>query len=181
VRIYPDDDPSIIAGQGTIGLEVLEDLPQVDTVVVPVGGGGLISGIALALKAADPAVRVVGVSMERAPVMIESLRVGKPVVMEELETLADGLAGGIGLRNQYTFRMCQQLVDDTVVVSEDEIAAAMALALEEHHLVVEGAGAVGIAALMHGRVHRLRGNAVAVVSGGNVDVPTLLGICGQHR
>ena len=180
-KIYPDDDSFIIAGQGTIGLELLEDLPQVDTVVVPIGGGGLISGIARALKSADPTVRVVGVSMARAPVMIESLRVGRPIAMEELDTLADGLAGGIGLENRFTFRMCQELVDDALVVSEDEIGKAMAFALEEHHLIVEGAGAVGIAALIHGKVQHLGRHVAIIVSGGNVDVPTLLKICQQHR
>jgi threonine dehydratase len=173
-KVFPDDDLLVIAGQGTIGLELIEDLPHIDTVVVPVGGGGLVSGVGLALKSADRAVRVVGVSMERAPAMIESLRVGRPIVLEELDTLADGLAGGIGLDNRYTFRMCQKYVDQTVLVSEDEIAAAMAFALNEHHLVVEGAGAVGIAALLERRVQRLGRQVVVIVSGGNVDIPKLV-------
>ncbi len=180
-KIYPDDDPFIIAGQGTIGLELLDDLPEIDTVIVPIGGGGLISGIALALKSADPAVRVVGVSMARAPVMIESLRAGRPVEMEELDTLADGLAGGIGLDNRHTFRMCRRYVDDTALVSEDQIAEAMAFALEEHHIVVEGAGAVGIAALLHRKVQVPGRHVAAVVSGGNVDIPTLLEIYRRQR
>jgi threonine dehydratase len=180
-KIYPDDDPLVIAGQGTIGLELLDDLPQIDTAVVPVGGGGLVSGVALALKSADPAVRVVGVSMARAPVMIESLRVGRPIVMEELETLADGLAGGIGPDNRYTFRLCQALVDATCVVSEEEIAEAMAYAAAEHHLVVEGAGAVGIAALLQRRVEKLGRRVAVIVSGGNVDLRTLMRICREPR
>lgn len=170
------DDPFIIAGQGTIGLELLEDLPQVDTVVVPLSGGGLISGIALALKSADSGIRVIGVSMQRASVMYHSLRAGVPIEMEEEDTIADALAGGIGLDNQYTFSMAQQYVDDTVLVSEDEIAEAMAFALDKHHLVVEGAGAVGMAALLYGRVKAAGRNVVLVVSGSNVDLPMLLEI-----
>jgi threonine dehydratase len=177
-RIYPDDDPFIMAGQGTIGLELLEDLPEIDTVVVPVGGGGLISGIATALTAADQAIQVVGVSMARAPVMIESLKAGQPVGMAELQTLADGLAGGIGLDNRYTFRACRALVDQTFVVTEDQIAVAMARMFHEHHLVVEGAGAVGIAALLAGIVVPLGRHVTIIVSGGNVDAAVLARI---HR
>jgi len=179
--INPSDGPFVIAGQGTIGLELLEDLPEMDTVIVPLSGGGLISGIALALKSASTTIRVIGVSMERAPVMYHSLRAGKPVVLEEEETLADGLAGGIGLDNRYTFRMVQEYVDDTILVSEKEIAEAMAFALEKHHLVVEGAGAVGIAALLHRRVREVGRNVVIVVSGSNVDIPLLLKIAQDHN
>lgn len=178
--IPPSDDPFIIAGQGTIGLELLDDLPDIDTVIVPLSGGGLISGIALALKSADPEIRVIGVSMERAPVMYHSLRAGKPIEMEEEETIADGLVGGIGLDNRYTFCMVQEYVDDTILVSEEEIAGAMIFALERHHLVVEGAGAVGIAALLYGRVKDIGRNVVVVVSGSNVDLPLLLEIAHNH-
>jgi len=177
--IPPSDDPFVIAGQGTIGLELLDDLPDIDTVIVPLSGGGLISGIALALKSADPEIRVIGVSMERAPVMYHSLRAGKPIEMEE-ETIADGLVGGIGLDNRYTFCMVQEYVDDTILVSEEEIAGAMIFALERHHLVVEGAGAVGIAALLYGRVKDIGRNVVVVVSGSNVDLPLLLEIAHNH-
>ena len=174
VLIRPDDDAWVIAGQGTIGLEILEDLPDLGAVLVPVGGGGLISGIGLALKAADPAKRLMGVSMDRAPVMYHSLKAGKPVRMEEEETLADALVGGIGTQPQYSFRLAQELIDDFVLVSEDEIASAMVFALEEHHLVVEGGGAVGIAALLSGKLPETKGSVVVVVSGGNVDLPLLL-------
>jgi threonine dehydratase len=109
--VDPFDDPHIIAGQGTIGLEIIEALPTVDTVLVPVGGGGMISGIALALKAASPDIRVVGVSMERGAAMYESIKAGKPTVVDELDTLADNLVGGIGLDNRYTFNMVQTYVD----------------------------------------------------------------------
>ena len=174
------DDPFIIAGQGTIGLELLEDLPEIDTVLVPISGGGLISGIALVLKSANTAIRVIGVSTERAPVMYHSLRAGVPIEMREEDTIADALAGGIGLDNEYTFRMVQQYVDDTVLVSEEEIAGAMAFALQKHHLVVEGAGAVGIAALLYGRVKNVGHNVAIVVSGSNVDLPLLLNMA-QNR
>jgi len=172
--VHPFDDPSVIAGQGTIGLELLEDLPEIETAIVPLSGGGLISGIALALKSANPAIRIVGVSMDRAPVMVHSLRAGRPVEVEEEETLADALAGGIGLDNRYTFRMVQEYVDETVLVSEEEIAVAMSVTLEKHHLVVEGGGAVGIAALLNQRVRELGRHIVAVLSGGNVDLLLLL-------
>lgn len=173
VRVDPFDDPAVIAGQGTIGLELLQDLPQVDTVAVPLSGGGLISGIAIALKAARPAIRVIGVSMDRAPVMVHSLRAGRPLDLPEQDTLADALAGGIGLDNRYTFRLVQRHVDETLLVSEEQIAGAMAFALEQERLVVEGGGAVALAALLYGRVTQ-PGRAVAVVlSGGNVDLPLL--------
>jgi threonine dehydratase len=178
--IEPFDDPCIIAGQGTIGLEILEDLPSVGTVIVPLSGGGLISGVALAVKSAARAIRVVGVSMERAPVMVHSLKAGRPIEMAEEETLADALVGGIGLNNRYTFRMVQEYVDDTVLVLEEEIGAAMTFALEEHHLVVEGGGAVGIAALLSGKVEGLGGHVTVVVSGGNASLPLLLKVVGEH-
>jgi threonine dehydratase len=172
--IDPFDDPLVIAGQGTIGLELLEDIPEIDTAVVPLSGGGLISGIALALKSASPSIRVIGVTMERAPVMYHSLRAGAPIEMTEEDTIADALVGNIGVNNKYTFRMVQEYVDDTVLVSDEEIATAMAFALEEHHLVVEGGGAVGIAALLYGRVSGLGRNVVVVLSGSSVDLSLLL-------
>ena len=178
--VHPFDDPFVIAGQGTIGLELLQDLPGVDTVVVPLSGGGLISGIALALKSANRAIRVIGVSMDRSPVMVHSLRAGRPIEMEEEETIADALAGGIGLNNRYTFRMVQRTVDETALVSEEEIAEAMACVLEKHHLVVEGGGAVGIAALLHRRVREVGHSAVVIISGGNVDLPLLLEVAQKH-
>lgn len=166
--VPPFDDPLIIAGQGTIGLEMLNDQPDLDTAIVPLSGGGLISGIALALKSAVPTVRIIGVSMERAPVMYHSLQAGHPVEMPEEETLADSLMGGIGRDNQYTFDIVQRLVDDVVLVSEEEIARAMVFLLREHHLLAEGAGAVGIAALLAGKIAEFGKNVGIVISGGNV-------------
>ncbi len=177
--IHPYDDPVVIAGQGTIGLELLEEFPDLDTVVAPLSGGGLLGGIAFALKSADPKIHVVGVMMERGPAMVESLRAGRIVDIVEEPTLADALAGGIK-PNKYTFELIQEIVDETVLVSEQEIAAAMAFALNNHHLVVEGGGAVGIAALRAGKIQPLGKHVAVVVSGANVDMPLLLRIAQDH-
>jgi threonine dehydratase len=177
--IDPFDDPLVIAGQGTVGLELLEDLPEIDTAIVPLSGGGLIAGIALACKSASPSIRVIGVTMDRAPVMVHSLRAGTPIQMEEEDTIADALVGNIGVSNKYTFRMVQRYVDDTILVSDEEIAAAMAFALEQHHLVVEGGGAVGIAALLHQRATGLGHTVAVVVSGSNTSLPLLLKVAGR--
>lgn len=174
--VNPFDDPLIIAGQGTIGIEILEDLPDVDSVIVPLSGGGLIAGIALALKSADSRIRIIGVSMDCAPAMYHSLKAGKPVEVEEKDSLADALLGGIGLDNAYTFPIVRDTVDDIVLVSEEEIAAAMRFALDTHRLVVEGAGAVGIAAILHDHITGLGQNVAVVVSGSNVDISLLTDI-----
>jgi threonine dehydratase len=180
--VDPFDDPFVIAGQGTIGLELLDDMPDIDTAVVPLSGGGLISGVALALKSVAPEIRVIGVSMDRAPVMVHSLRAGAPIEMEEEPTIADALAGGIYLDNQHTFRMVQRYVDETFLLSEQEIAVGIAFAMEQHRLVVEGGGAVGIAALLHHRVRELGQKVAVVVSGGNVDSALLATIIkGEFR
>jgi threonine dehydratase len=173
VYVHPFDDPLVIAGQGTIGLELLEQLPLLDTVVVPLSGGGLIAGIALALKRTNPEFSVIGVSAANARVMHESLEAGKPIAYPEEETIANALAGGIGLDNRYTFELVRDLVDEYVLVSEDEIRDAMAFAATEHKLVVEGGGAVGIAALLAGKVSVHGENVAVVVSGGNIEAPVL--------
>jgi threonine dehydratase len=178
--VHPFDDPLIIAGQGTIGLELLEDFPQVDTVIIPLSGGGLLSGIALALKTANPNIRVIGVSMDRGPAMVRSLEAGQVVEVVEEPTLADALAGGIGPNNQFTFRIVQELLDEAVLVSEDQIAQAMVYMLEHHHLVLEGGGAVGIAALLSKKVRRVGDQIAVILSGGNVDLPVLEGVINGH-
>ena len=165
----PFDHADIIAGQGTVGLELLDDLPDLDTVLVPLSGGGLLAGVALALKRASPRIRVIGVTMERGCAMHASLAAGKPVQVEELETLADSLGGGIGLDNRYTFRMAQTLVDEVVLVSEDEIATAIRHAYAHDQVVTEGSGAVGIAALLASRVTGT-GTTAVLVSGSNIDM-----------
>ena len=169
--VNPFDDAHVIAGQGTIALELLERRSPA-TIVVPVGGGGLISGIALVAKSIDPAIRVVGVSMERGPAMHDSQRAGRPIDVEEVPTLADSLGGGIFLDNRHTFALVRDLVDDLVLVSEDEIADAMVLLLRAHHVAVEGGGAVGVAALLAGRAGG-DGDVAIVLSGANVDTAAL--------
>ena len=179
VMISPFDDALIIAGQGTIGLELMEDLPDLDTVLVPVSGGGLIGGIALAVKAAAPEARVIGVSMDRGPAMYHSQKAGKPVLIEEQPSLADSLGGGIGMDNRHTFELVRDFVDELLLVGEEQIAAAMVHAFREERLVVEGAAAVGIAALLNGLAGDLGDTVAVVVSGGNVDMDKFASIVGD--
>ena len=168
--VHPFDDSLVIAGQGTIGIEILEDQPEVDTVIVALSGGGLISGIALALKAASPRIRVVAVTMELGAAMYESVRAGRPVEVEETPSLADSLGGGIGLDNRYTFELVRALVDDYVLVTESEIARAMGHLYRNDRVIAEGGGAVSVAAVLADAVPDLSGNVVCVVSGGNIDM-----------
>ena len=167
--IPPFDHPHVIAGQGTLGLEMLEQAPDLDTVLVQLSGGGLISGIALAIKLQKPAVRIIGISMARGAAMIESLAAGNPVEVEELPTLADSLGGGIGLDNEYTFALVRDLVDDTVLLSEEEIADGIRHAYFEEQLIVEGGGAVGLGALLAGKVEP-GDKTVVLLSGKNIDM-----------
>ncbi|MER8798102.1 hydroxyectoine utilization dehydratase EutB [Mesorhizobium sp. M0984] len=170
VLLPPFDHPEIIAGQGTVGLEIVEAIPDVATVLVPVSGGGLAAGIAAAVKAMRPQARVIGVSMQRGAAMKASLDAGRPILVEEVRTLADALGGGIGLDNELTFAMCQALLDDFVLLSESEIAAGIRHAYEKEREIVEGAGAVGVAALLARKVAGLRGPIALVLSGRNVDM-----------
>jgi threonine dehydratase len=181
IWISPFDDPWVIAGQGTIGLEILDDLPQVNLVMAPLSGGGLLGGIALAVKSASPQIRTVGVAMERGPSMVASLAAGKPVQLPEEATLADSLVGGIGMDNHYTFDLVRRVVDETVLVSEEEIAHAMVYALKQEKMVVEGGGAVALAALLAGKL-KVEGKTVAcVVSGGNVDMGLLTHLVSEEE
>jgi threonine dehydratase len=165
----PFDHPAIIAGQGTLGLEILEQQPEVAQVLVPLSGGGLFAGVALAIKSANPHIVTHGISMQRGAAMHASLEAGYPVEVEELPTLADSLGGGIGLDNRYTFNMTRNLCDHLHLLSEASIANAIRHAYREERLVLEGAAAVGIAALLDGLIEPL-GPIVVVVSGRNVDV-----------
>jgi threonine dehydratase len=179
--VDPINDPLTTAGQGTIGLEIVEDWPDVDTVVVPVSGGALMAGIAQAVKSLSPQIRVIGVSMERGAAMYESLHAGHPVAIPEVESLADSLQGGITPDNDHSFEMVRDLVDALVLVTEDEIAMAMAEAVIEERLVVEGAGATPIAALL-GRDRALFGERIALVAtGAMVDDATLVRVVEAHR
>ena len=178
--VHPFDDSDVIAGQGTIGLEIWEQSPDVSDVLVPLSGGGLISGVALALKSRRPSVRVVGVSMERAPAMALSLEAGRPVEVTEEPTLADSLQGGIGKDNRHTFPMVRELVDQVVLVDEDEIWEGMLWAFTRQGVVLEGGGAVGLAALLADKVE-LAGPTVVVCSGGNVETDQLLALGERAR
>jgi threonine dehydratase len=172
--IHPFDDPYVIAGQGTIGLELIDDLPGIDTVIVPLAGGGLLSGIAIALKAAKPETRIIGVSAEHAPSMAESISAGRPVEVEERKTIARSLEGSIGLDNSHTFSIVKDLVDEVLLASEEEIEEALSFMIFRQRLVVEGAAAVGPAMLLRNRVKDLGENTVIVMTGGSLDSKLLL-------
>lgn len=179
--VDPINDPLVTAGQGTIGLEIVEDWSDVDTVVVPVSGGALMAGVALAIKTMKPDARLIGVSMDRGAAMHQSLQAGRPVAVPEVESLADSLQGGITLDNDHSFEMVAEMVDELVLVTEEEIALAMAEAVIEERIVVEGAGATPIAALIH-RDRRLFGQNIALIaSGAMVDDRTLVKVVRDHR
>ncbi|AIO30657.1 ectoine utilization protein EutB [Burkholderia cenocepacia] len=178
--VPPFDDPRIIAGQATIGLEILEALPDAGTLVVPLSGGGLFSGVAYAAKAIRPAVATIGVSMARGAAMHASLEAGHPVEVDEQPTLADSLGGGIGLDNRYTFEMTRALADDVVLLDEAAIARGIAHAYRDERLVVEGAGAIGLAALLDQRIARRDGPVVVVVSGANIDMAVHRRLVSEH-
>lgn len=169
LRLIPAfDDPAIIAGQGTIGLEILDSLPATATIVVPVGGGGLIAGIATAAKERNPRLRIVGVESSANPSYEAAVAAGEPVAVRGAQSIADGIA--VKRVGALPFQIMQRFVDEVVLVHDDEIVAAMAAILERSKLVVEGAGAASVAALLAGRIQLPAGPVVAVLSGGNVDV-----------
>ncbi len=169
--VHPFDDPKVIAGQGTIGLEILEQMPDVQAVIVPIGGGGLISGVAFAIKTLRPDVKVYGVQSSGAPSMAASLKEGKLCHLNDVSTIADGIA--VKEPGVNTFEMCNKYVDEVVTVSDDEIAAAILALIEKQKLVAEGAGAVAVAAAMFGKLPIEGLKTVCLVSGGNIDVNTL--------
>lgn len=166
--IPPFDNADVVAGQGTIGLEILQDIPDLATVLVPLSGGGLAGGIAVAVKTLAPSARIIGISMERGAAMSASIAAGKPVAVLEEETLADSLGGGIGLGNQVTFALCRHLLDDIVLLTESQIAAGIRHAWLAEDLCVEGAGAVGIAAILALKI-KVSGPTAIIVSGANID------------
>lgn len=169
--IHPFDDEQVIAGQGSIGMEILAEAPDVDVVFVPIGGGGLASGVAYALKTLNPAVRVVGVQAEGAASMLASLEHNHIETLQRVLTIADGIA--VKEPGVHTFELCQQYVDEVVSVSEDEICAAILALIEHHRLIAEGAGAVSVAAAMFNKVDIAGKKVCCIVSGGNIDVTIL--------
>ena len=169
--IHPFDDDAVIAGQGTIGLEILDQLADVDAVLVPIGGGGLISGVAFAIKQLRPQCKVYGVQAAGAPSMYESIAGGSQITLDSVSTFADGIA--VKHPGDITFRMVQEYVDGIVTVNEDEIAAAILALIEKQKMIAEGAGAVAVAAAMFHKVDLAGKKVACVVSGGNIDVTIL--------
>jgi threonine dehydratase len=169
--LHPFNDPDVIAGQGTIGLEIIRDLPDVDAIVVPVGGGGLISGIAVAAKAIKPDVKVIGVEAAGAPSVLASLQAGQVTALSSVATIADGIA--VKQPGDLTFSLINQYVDDIVTVEDEEISYAILMLLERAKVIAEGAGAASVAAILQQKLNFTGKKVVAVVSGANIDVNIL--------
>jgi len=177
--IHPFDDPDVIGGQGGVGLELLEQVPDLSRVIVPVGGGGLISGVAIAVRSTRPEVEVVGVQVEACAPFPASLRAGSPVPVDSARTIADGIA--VKRPGELTLALIRRWVDGMVLVSEDQVSEAMVFLLERTKLVVEGAGAVGVAALLAGKLEPRPGTTAIVLSGGNVDAGRLAEVARRHE
>lgn len=176
--VHPFNDPEVIAGQGTIALEIIEQLPDVDAIVAPIGGGGLISGLAVAAKSVNPKIKVIGVQTENMPSMKESVEQGKIITYNGKATLADGIA--VKTPGDLTFDICRRYLDDIVTVDENEISQAILWLLERCKTVAEGAGVVPTAALMNGKISGLHNKKVAaLVSGGNIDVNNMQRVINQ--
>jgi len=175
--VHPFDDPLVIAGQGTIGLEIIEEMPDVEAVIVPVGGGGLISGVAFTIKTLKPDVKIYGVQAEGAPSMKKSIDDKERVRLDSVSTIADGIA--VKEPGVNTYEMCRRYVDEIVTVSDDEVAAAILALIEQQKLVAEGAGAVSVAAAMFNKVDIRGKKVVCLVSGGNIDVTSLNRVIGR--
>lgn len=178
--IPPFDDKEIICGQGTMSLEIIEDLPEIDTAIVPLSGGGLISGVTLGFKLTVPGVKVIGVSQQNAAVMVESLKVGHPVEMPEEPTLADSLLGGIGLDNKYTFDITRDYVDETVQVSEEEISKGIFYIMENHRVIAEGASATGVAYALRSGTIKPGSNVVIIVTGNGISMEAVKEVVNEN-
>jgi threonine dehydratase len=174
--IPPFDDRHIIAGQGTIGVELVEQCPELETIIVPLSGGGLASGVAMAAKSLRPDLRVVGVSQDKGAAMYESLQAGRLVEVEEEPSWADALVGGLPSDNRWTIDMCRRWLDDIRLVTEDEIATAMVYALRHEHIVLEGGAAVGLALLLAHPREGWGGNVAVICTGDNVGIDRLLAL-----
>jgi len=173
VHVSSFDDLRVIAGQGTMALEILADAPDTCHIIYPLSGGGMGAGIGLVSRQQSPPVQTWGVSMERAPVMVRSLEAGRVLELPEEATLADGLKGGLGTPNLYSFAICREVVNHTTLVSEEEIGQAVAYLFYKHRLVVEGSGAVGVAALLAGKI-KPDAPTTVVISGSNINLPTFM-------
>ncbi len=169
--VHAFDDKEVITGQGTIGLEILEQLPHVKNIVVPIGGGGLLAGILIAIKESNPNVKVIGVQSEGAKAMVSSVKMGKLIQTDEVNTIADGIA--VKRPGDLTFALINKYIDEMVTVDEEEIARSLLLLLERCKTVVEGAAAVSVAAILYNKIANLSGKTVALLSGGNID-PNIL-------
>lgn len=178
--VVPFDDPLIVSGQATISLEILSGLPDTDVMLVPLSGGGLLAGMAMAAKAINPDIQVVGISLERSPAMVESLKAGRPVEVEEKHTLADSLLGGIGFDNRFTLPMVEKYVDDHVLIGEKEIEKGMFYLFETHRTIAEGAGAVGVGVLQNRLIDVAGKRVVTVVTGSSVDASDYLSVIGRQ-
>ncbi len=176
IPVVPFDDPHIIAGQGTIALEILDELPETDVIIIPLSGGGLLAGVAMAAKSVNPDIHIVGVSLERSPAMLESLKSGQPVQVEEKDSVADSLLGGIGFDNRYTLEMVEKYTDEHLLVSEPETKDAMYYIFDKHRLIVEGAAAVSTATLLNQKIDVKGKKVVALMTGSSIDAGHYLGI-----
>jgi len=175
------DDPYVIAGQGTTALEILEENPHIDTMLVQLSGGGLMSGVSVAVKSINPNIKLIGVSIVKGAAMYESIKAGKIVPVEEVPSVADALQGGLPFDNQYTFDICRQNVDDIILVPEEQIEKAMAFGFRKERLVLEGSGAITMAPLLFNDSEKFGKNIAAILSGDNVDVNQLMEIASKHH
>jgi threonine dehydratase len=180
VPVVPFDDAFIIAGQGTTALEILTELPDTEVLLIQLSGGGLLAGMALVAKSINPGIHVVGLSLERSPAMLESVKAGMPVQVEEKDSIADSLLGGIGFENRYTLSLVNKYVDEHILISEEHIKDGMYYAFDKHRLIVEGAAAVGIGALMHQKVTVNDKKVVTLLSGSSIDSDAYVRIIGSR-
>ena len=169
VPVVPFDDPMIIAGQGTIALEILAELPDTDVLLIQISGGGLLAGIAMAAKTINPAIHVVGLSLERSPAMLESIKAGMPVQVEEKDSIADSLLGGIGFDNRYTLALVEKFTDEHLLISEEEVKDGMFYVFDQHRLIVEGAAALGVGALLKQKINVKDKKVVTLLSGSSIN------------
>lgn len=178
--VPPFDDPYIITGQGTIGIELMKHIPEVSVVIVPISGGGIFSGISYFMKKMNPHVKMIGVSMEKSAVMYESIQAQKIVTLAEEDTYADSLLGGIGEENRYTYDMVRRYIDEFVLLNEEEIARGIAYTLDRHKMAVEGASATTVATLLSEKVDVQDKHVVALLTGRNIDTSIIMEVTEKY-